>query len=122
MAWNLRNIEEALRIRLHSRATLVSLAGDSTHIKPDGTGGELYPAVNFRVSEYPNLSNQHKIELYIYIDAEKDTDGDVYHNNCLDIAAEVEAELFYKSQTENPVTLLDLSGYNYRCFLPGRIV
>ncbi len=116
MAWNLKNIENALRNRLQLRSTLVLLVGDSTHIKPDGTGGELYPAVNFRVSEYPNLSNQHKIKLYIYIDAEKDTDGDVNHNNCLDIAAEVEAELFYKPQTENPGTLLDLSSYNYRCF------
>lgn len=114
MAWNLKNIEGALQTRLRSRPSLVALVGDVSHIKPDETGGVLYPAVNFRVSEYPTPKNQHKIELYLYIDVEKDISGETNHNKCLDIAAEVEAELFHKPQVTEAVMLLDLSVYNYR--------
>lgn len=114
MAWNLKNIEDALQIRLRARPSLVALVGDASHIKPDETGGALYPAVNFRVSEYPNPNNQHKIELYVYIDAEKDNSGETNHKKCLDIAAEVEAELFHKPQVAETVNLLDLSAFHYR--------
>ncbi len=115
MAWNLKNIEVALQTRLQARGSLVALVGDSSRIKPDETEGALYPAVNFRLSEYPNLNNQHKIELYLYIDVDKDTSGRINHNKCLDIAAEIEGELFYKPQVANPVKLLDLSAFHYRC-------
>jgi hypothetical protein len=115
MAWNLKNIESTLQARLQARSTLVALLGEPSRIKPDETGGALYPAVNFRVSEYPNLNNQHRIELYLYIEVDQDTSGETNHNRCLDIAAEVEAELFYKPQVSNPVDLLDLSAYHYRC-------
>jgi hypothetical protein len=115
MAWNLKNIESVLQTRLQARPSLVALVGESSRIKPDETGGALYPAVNFRVSEYPNLNNQHRIELYVYIDTDKDTSGESNRNKCLDIAAEVEAELFYKPQVPNPVELLDLSAFHYRC-------
>jgi hypothetical protein len=115
MAWNLKNIEDALQIRLQGRPSLVALVDDASHIKPDGTDGTLFPAVNFRISEYPNSNSQHKIELFLFIDVDNDTSGEDNHNKCLDIAAEVEAELFYKPQDLNPVALLDLSAYHYRC-------
>lgn len=115
MAWNLRNIEDALLRRLQARPSLVTLLGNPACIKSDETGGTLYPAVNFRLSEYPNLNNQHKIELYLYIDVEKDNSGKINHNKCLDIAAEVEAELYYKPQSINPASLIDLTAYRYRC-------
>lgn len=121
MAWNLKNIEDALQTRLQASSSLVALVGDSSHIKPDETGGALYPAVNFRFSDYPAQNNEHKIELYLYIDVEKDTSGETNHNKSLDIAAELDAELYYKPQTGSPTALLDLSAYNYRCIWQEKV-
>lgn len=115
LVWNIKNIEIAVKSRLSARASLIALLGAASHIRPEGTGKEMFDAVNFAVSDTPNASNHrlHNITLYTYIDTQ-DRDGKSGRDQALDIAAELSAELHHDDQDNDSAVFLDLSLYGCR--------
>jgi hypothetical protein len=110
MAWNVKNIETELVARLAARTSLINILGDSSHIRAEGTGGALYPSVNYLLEDIPSDRDEHLIILYLYIDTQNDTG----HNQGLDIAAELTAEIYHKPQVSNSAAFLDLMDYQYQ--------
>jgi hypothetical protein len=115
LAWNIKNIEIAVKCRLSARASLVALLGAAKNIRPEGTGKELFDSVNFAVSDTPDTSNHrlHNVTLYLYIDTQ-DRDGKSGRDQAIDIAAELVSELHHDSQEEETAAFLNLSFYGYR--------
>lgn len=110
MTWNVKNIETELVARLAARTSLISILGGSNHIWAEGTGEPLYPSVNYLLEDIPSDQDEHLIILYLYIDTQNDTG----HNQSLDIAAELTAEIYHKPQVPNSAAFLDLSEYQYQ--------
>jgi len=105
--WSLKNIEIALRSRLISRASLLAVV-PAENIRPEGTGDEAYPAVNYLLDDLPlDDAGSHEVTVHIFIDTQS-------QNQAREIAAEIEAELWRKPQAASPVPFLDLSAHGYR--------
>lgn len=110
MAWNVKNIETELVARLSARTSLINILGGSSHIRAEGTGGTLCPSVNYLLEDIPNDFDEHVIILYLYIDTQNDSG----HDQSLDIAAELTAELYHKPQIPDSAEFLDLTDYQYQ--------
>jgi hypothetical protein len=124
--WNLNNIGIALVARLISRASLIAkLPSFETvdesgnpktaySIRPEGTGDEMYPAINYQISDVPSDENRrvHEVTIYLYLDG-RDSSGVSGYNDIHDIEAELYEELNRDEQDDDPVAFLDLSAYGY---------
>lgn len=116
MAWNILNLDTALVARLEARASLIAMLAGANSIRPEGTGKELFPSVNFNFMDAPdpNLSPEHEVTLFFYIDGQ-DSSGVSGYEQVQNIAAEIVAELNRDPQKTGAPVFLNLSGYSYRC-------
>lgn len=111
--WNVKNIEIALRARLVARASLLAVV-PAANIRPEGTGDEAFPAINYLVEDMPeDDAGRHDVTIHLYIDTQ-DGDGVSGQNQARDIEAELIAELWRKPQDPVPVAWLNLTPYGYR--------
>lgn len=115
MNWNTGNIGTELVARLSARLSLVNLLGDAKHIRPEGTGKELYDCINYAFDDIPDSYNCHihNVTLNLYIDT-RDDNGKSGYKNGQAIAAEMYEELDHSNQEPNSAAYLDLSRFGYR--------